>query len=207
MHRRTISIVSASVMFAAAAIVSAVPSHAADAGTITVSGGLASPTALAGVAGDTFTIENANGGRLILLDGTGSFRKTTTFCSTPQSPCSMFDNTPNTFTVVGEGSALLYEWNGTSLGALVTTIFINSSGSDPNSSATSVNTPAPIIQQFGRPIAGTCDAVAPLSLNWSGVASGGWGETWGEWMNDGKGGAVCSRTLVYSTNQAKWTVG
>jgi len=205
-NRSIISAISVAAMVAAAAIASAGPAHAADVGTVVVSGGSASPAALSGVAGDTFTIENQNGS-IILLDGTGSFRKNTTSCSTPQSPCSMFNNTPSTFTVVGEGSALLYVWDGTSLGALIATIFINSSGSDPNSSAVSLGTPAPIIQQFGKPRTGTCDAAAPQDLNWSGVASGGWGETWGEWMNDGKGGAVCSRTLVYSTNQARWIIG
>lgn len=67
--------------------------------------------------------------------------------------------------------------------------------------------PAPVLQQFGRPASGTCDGLAPESLNWSGVESGGWGESWAEWMNGGNGGAVCTRTLVYSTAQSKWVVG
>lgn len=67
--------------------------------------------------------------------------------------------------------------------------------------------PAPVIQQFSRPATGTCTAAAPASLNWSGVASGGWGESWAQWMNSGTGGAVCTRTLVYSTAQSEWVVG
>lgn len=66
--------------------------------------------------------------------------------------------------------------------------------------------PAPVMQQFGKPASGTCDAAAPASLNWGNVASGGWGESWAEWMNDGKGGAVCSRTLVYSNSLGGWMV-
>lgn len=67
--------------------------------------------------------------------------------------------------------------------------------------------PAPIIQQFGKPASGTCDPIAPESLNWAGVASGGWGESWAQWMNGGSGGAVCTRTLVYRSAQSIWVVG
>ena len=66
--------------------------------------------------------------------------------------------------------------------------------------------PAPIQQQFGKPSSGTCDAAAPATLNWSGVASTGWGESWAQWMNGGSGGAVCTRTLVYNTAQSRWIV-
>ena len=62
------------------------------------------------------------------------------------------------------------------------------------------------MQEFGLPAAGTCDAAASKDLNWAGVASGGWSVSWGQWMNGGKGGVVCTRTLIYSTTQAKWTV-
>lgn len=66
------------------------------------------------------------------------------------------------------------------------------------------NSPAPVMQQFGKPGTGTCDAAAPTTLNWSGVASGGWGESWGRW--EGYEGPLCTRTLVYSTAQSKWVV-
>lgn len=67
--------------------------------------------------------------------------------------------------------------------------------------------PPPVIQQFGHPAAGTCDEAQPPGLDWSGVASGGWHVSWAQWMNDGNGGAVCTRTLYYSTSQNKWVVG
>ena len=67
--------------------------------------------------------------------------------------------------------------------------------------------PPPEIQQFGKPASGTCNAAAPTTLNWSGVASGGWSESWSPWMNNGNGGAVCTRTLTYSSSQSKWIVG
>ena len=65
---------------------------------------------------------------------------------------------------------------------------------------------APVIQQFGRPLTVTCDTAASESLNWWGVASGGWSQSWATWMNDGRGGAVCTRTLRYSTVQSQWIV-
>jgi hypothetical protein len=67
--------------------------------------------------------------------------------------------------------------------------------------------PPPLIQQFGKPNSGTCDSAQPKDLNWSGVASGGWGDSWAQWVNNGEGGAVCTRTLVYSTSQSKWILG
>ena len=78
-------------------------------------------------------------------------------------------------------------------------------GSSSDSASSSV--PTPIVQQFGKPVGGTCDVIAPESLNWSGVASGGWGESWAQWMNGGKGGAVCTRMLVHSSSRGAWTVG
>ena len=66
--------------------------------------------------------------------------------------------------------------------------------------------PAPHIQQFPMPETGTCDEAEPEGVNWSGVASGGWGESWAQWMNDGEGGEVCTRTLIYNTSKAAWEV-
>ena len=65
--------------------------------------------------------------------------------------------------------------------------------------------PADIVQQVGEPVAG-CAAVSEPSLNWSGVPSGGWTRTWGPWLNGGRGGSVCSRTLVYVESFGRWVV-
>ena len=67
--------------------------------------------------------------------------------------------------------------------------------------------PPPVLQQFGRPASGTCADAAPITLNWGGTGSGGRGESWAQWINSGRGGAVCTRTLVYSTSQSRWIVG
>ena len=68
-------------------------------------------------------------------------------------------------------------------------------------------TPPPVMQQFGMPASGACDAAAPIVLNWGGANSGSWGDSWAQWANGGKGGAVCTRTLVYSNALGHWIVG
>ena len=83
--------------------------------------------------------------------------------------------------------------------------------SSPASSSSDVDQTHPltpsIVQQFAKPTIGTCLAAAPTSLNWSGVSSGGWGESWAQWPNGGAGGPVCTRTLTYSAAQSAWVVG
>ena len=79
-------------------------------------------------------------------------------------------------------------------------------GGGSSSSSSAGSAPASVTQQFGKPATGTCDEAQPEGLNWSGVANGGWGVSWAQWMNGGTGGAVCTRTLVYSTAQSKWVV-
>lgn len=79
-------------------------------------------------------------------------------------------------------------------------------GPTPSSDASGSSAPAPVIQQFGLPFTGTCDEAQPEGLNLSGVASGGWSQSWAQWMNGGTGGAVCTRTLNYSTARSSWVV-
>jgi len=43
-------------------------------------------------------------------------------------------------------------------------------------------------------------------MNWSGIGTDGWGISWAQWMNEGVGGAVCTRTVMYDTAAAKWVV-
>ena len=65
---------------------------------------------------------------------------------------------------------------------------------------------APVIQAVGLPSSGTCASVTDTSLNWSGVASGGWTTGWGEWLNGGKGGVACVRTLTFDNSTQTWSV-
>lgn len=88
------------------------------------------------------------------------------------------------------------------------------SGSNPDMAfATYVDSPSvesgipnPVMQQFGKPTTGTCNAAQPPGLNWSGVPSGGCTESWAQWVSGGTGGAVCTRTLVYSAAQSRWVI-
>ena len=82
-------------------------------------------------------------------------------------------------------------------------LFVTYSSGGGGSSSVSTGA-APIPQQFGLPASGTCDEAAPADLNWAGVPSGSWGISWAQWMNDGNGGAVCTRTLNYVGTG--WTV-
>ena len=77
---------------------------------------------------------------------------------------------------------------------------------DPDPDSTSSSTPAPRIQQFEMPATGTCDEAQPEGLNWGGASSGGWGESWAQWMHEGQGGAVCTRTLAYNNSTGTWQV-
>lgn len=86
-------------------------------------------------------------------------------------------------------------------------VVISGGGSSSGTSGTLDSNPTPVLQQFGKPATGACDAAQPEMLNIGGAESGGWRESWAEWMNGGLGGAVCTRTLVYSNNLAKWIVG
>lgn len=66
--------------------------------------------------------------------------------------------------------------------------------------------PRPLIQQFGKPVSVACDASQPAGLDWSGVASGGWSESWAQWMNGGAGGMVCTRTLMFFSAAGRWAL-
>ncbi len=73
------------------------------------------------------------------------------------------------------------------------------------SSSDSGDAPADVLQQFGRANANSCDAVANAALNWAGAAAGGWADSWAQWVNDGKGGHVCTRSL-YWTPSGQWAI-
>ena len=79
-------------------------------------------------------------------------------------------------------------------------------GDDGSGSAAVVSGPGPHIQQFPVPATGTCDEAQPEGLNWGGVSSGGWNESWSWWMHEGEGGHVCTRTLAFNASTAAWEV-
>jgi len=64
--------------------------------------------------------------------------------------------------------------------------------------------PNAALQQVGVPAVGGCAAVVEPSANWAGVAYGGWGLSWAQWINNGAGGPVCSRLLVFDASAVDW---
>lgn len=66
--------------------------------------------------------------------------------------------------------------------------------------------PADVLQQVSPGADGTCSAIDASSLNIGGAGSGGWGRSWAQWVNDGRGGAVCTRTLTYSDDLGHYVV-
>ena len=102
-----------------------------------------------------------------------------------------------TFTVTSASGGSIEVPKGTNdcLGARATLEFVPGGGGSSSTDASSG--PAPAMQQFGKPESMTCDEAQPEGLNWSGVPSGGWGESWAQWMNGGNGGTICTRELVY----------
>lgn len=85
------------------------------------------------------------------------------------------------------------------------TLDISACSSPPAPSESAGTGPAHLIQQVSMPHNGCSDIQVP-GLNWAGVGSAGWGASWAEWANEGRGGAVCSRTLQYSANVGAWLV-
>jgi len=82
---------------------------------------------------------------------------------------------------------------------LTTTVSVGSTGSDDED-----QTPPAIIQQVGLPPSGMCEDVAEGMFGTQSFVPGGWVQSWAQWMNGGLGGAVCTRTLVYSNAQGRW---
>ena len=90
---------------------------------------------------------------------------------------------------------------------LVSGTFGPSGPSGPAGSGSSAGGSLPTyLQQFVKSPDLTCDEAQPEGLDWSGAPSGGWGESWAQWPNDGQGGNVCTRTLFYNNSTGSWDV-
>jgi len=153
------------------------------------------------IAGTSVTLNNASGLALVVVspflsDGDGA-------CSVDKDPfCSVQQNGGTaTFDIAPGASGALVRLMDTNINITFDTFTVTY----PTSSAAS-STPAPRIQQFGKPATGTCDEAQPEGLNWGGASSGGWGESWAQWANEGQGGPVCTRTLEYNNSTATWQV-
>ena len=162
--------------------------------TITTSGLCTRILGADGGLGGTGTLTYVNGGNTVNYPiGTGG---------TPglDDPSTVI----YTGTVVGGARVEIRDSGG--VGVIQSWIVTVVTAPTPTSDSSSPAPPSPLIQQFGKPVAGTCDEAQPEGLNLAGVTNGGWGISWAQWMNGGTGGAVCTRTLFYSTDQSKWIV-
>jgi hypothetical protein len=65
--------------------------------------------------------------------------------------------------------------------------------------------PPPVLQQLPAPESGSCDQTI-TAYDWGGASAGGWSRSWAQWTNGGRGGPVCTRTLVYSNALRHWLV-
>ena len=192
------------------------PAHAADSAMdcSTPSGTGPDPEAIAvaTTTGSTYTIQNTNGTACLIIPG-GAATSRVSWTSSAGGGLNTATSGGNSIVTVSMnsvGTAVL-DFVGRNGGGKVWryTFTITSGGGGgggSSSSSSASSTPAPVMQQFGKPATGTCDAAAPDSLNWAGVSTGGWGESWAQWANGGNGGAVCTRTLIYSDNLSGWTV-
>ena len=102
---------------------------------------------------------------------------------------------------VGLGNALWFSSAGYTRTVYVRSIAAPGPTPEPSSSASG---PAPVMQQVEL-TGGDCEALRRPDLDWAGVESGGWSRSWAEWAGGGRGGAVCTRVLVYRSGA--WTVG
>lgn len=107
------------------------------------------------------------------------------------------------------GAAFVYTSSGTSSYVYSAGLraFVNVSAPGPSGDSTSMLIPSDIYQQVGLAEAeGECSSFSRETLNWAGVGNGGWTQTWAQWLNDGQGGVVCSRTLGYSASLRSWII-
>lgn len=208
LNRRAFALLSALILTPASIMLLAIPAKAAtNLGTVTWTGSALTNGNLTGAAGDVFNFVNASGTTVYIVNGTGVAEEGVVTCTVtlPAAPlCDRLASQQGNIDIVSLGTLRVTDAANTTLATITIT---SASGSSGVVASVVEVLPSPVVQQFGKPASGTCDAAAPASLNWSGVASGGWGESWAQWMNSGKGGAVCTRTLVYSTSQSRWIVG
>jgi len=148
-----------------------------------------------GAIGETFTLTNTNGSFACVVS---SYSGVVTASGLNGS--DEFQSTPATFTIVSSGQFYVNYNAGRANRSTITVVVI------PAASSTQDSSPTPLLQQFGKSLAATCDDAQPDGLNWGGASSGGWGESWSQWMSGNAGGFVCTRTLVYNNLLGHWVV-
>ena len=145
--------------------------------------------------------------------GAGLVRTTIANATGPFTLAAGGGTQTGTFTVVGSTGGLVRFTQDPMGGCANATVTLNftgggggGGGGGGSSSSSAPAAPADVVQQVGVPADGKCSSIVDATLNWAGVSSGGWGTSWAQWMNGGKGGAVCNRALFYDLRLSKWGV-
>jgi hypothetical protein len=140
-----------------------------------------STTSIVGNPGSTFKIVSVDCGTLaVTLQG-----------AHVTGPASVFNQSAGTYTLGAVGSG----------GISVFVVPPGGVGMFVSISVTITNdfVPGPILhddlQQVGVPASGNCDDVDPRVGHYPGAPFGGWSKSWAMWINEGKGGPVCTREL------------
>lgn len=203
--RQAFALLSAFVVILASIMFFPIPAKAAtNLGTVTWNGAALTNGNLTGAAGDLFNFANASGATVYIVNGTGAAEKGGTLCTNVAANCDRLPTQQGNIDIVGLGTLRVTN----AANATLATITITAASGSSGTTASAVEAlPSPVIQQFGRPSSGTCADAAPVILNWGGADGGGWGESWAQWTNGGRGGAVCTRMLVYSAARDRWVVG
>lgn len=102
------------------------------------------------------------------------------------------------FTIVGSGTFNILR------GAGFPSFTITIVASAPVVSA--AETPSDLFQSIALTgSASACASVTRPDLDWSGVDSGNWTQSWAMWPNGGTGGPVCNRVLWFDSNASRWS--
>lgn len=67
--------------------------------------------------------------------------------------------------------------------------------------------PHDYFQQVGVPASGDCAKVSPTVGHWPGFPIGGWSKSWAAWINDGRGGPVCTREVEVKSDGTVVLIG
>ena len=163
------------------------------------------------ISGNSFSITNsADPGPILAVYGAVAGTVTdvslapavTTNCDT-SSDCTFPSGQTLNFEITAS-SATQYVYVQYSSATPVLLTILPTAASGGGSGAAQVSGPGEHVQQTGRSPEDDCAAVDRPDLNWSGVSSDGWSPSWSYWINDGEGGPVCTRTLVFDGSLGRW---
>jgi hypothetical protein len=100
------------------------------------------------------------------------------------------------------------EITGFNAGDMAFRTYVTTGSPTPENGTDNIATgPIPVMQQVGAHGTSTCSAVDDSALAFGSGVHGGWTMSWAQWANDGSGGSVCTRTLIYEGNTSHWSVG